>query len=61
MGRHHHVADLGPFQLLDAAASCDEAGREITLAVVNRDRDREQPRRSRWPGRTWQARSMAGR
>jgi alpha-N-arabinofuranosidase len=39
-GRVHHVADLGPFPLLDAAATCDAAGRELTLAVVNRDRDR---------------------
>lgn len=35
-----NVADLGPFKLLDVAASCDAAGREITLAVVNRDRER---------------------
>ncbi|MGH7331746.1 MAG: alpha-L-arabinofuranosidase C-terminal domain-containing protein [Candidatus Rokuibacteriota bacterium] len=40
-GRVHHVADLGPFTLLDAAATTDEAGREVTLAVVNRDRDRD--------------------
>jgi len=40
VGRVHHVADLGPFSLLDAVASCDAAGRELTLAVVNRDRDR---------------------
>ncbi len=36
----YNVADLGPFKLLDVAASCDAAGREITLAVVNRDRER---------------------
>ena len=41
VGRVHHVADLGPFQLLDAAATCDEDGRRLTLAVVNRDRDRD--------------------
>jgi alpha-N-arabinofuranosidase len=40
-GRVHHVADLGPFTLLDAAATCDESGRRVTLAVVNRDRDDE--------------------
>jgi alpha-N-arabinofuranosidase len=40
LGQVHHVSDLGPFQLLDAAATCDEAGRTLTLAVVNRDRDR---------------------
>jgi alpha-N-arabinofuranosidase len=39
VGRVHHVSDLGPFPLLDAVASCDAAGRELTLAVVNRDRD----------------------
>jgi alpha-L-arabinofuranosidase len=36
----HHVADLGPFPILDAAASRDGAGRQVALAVVNRDRDR---------------------
>ena len=40
-GRVHHVAELGPFQLLDAAATCDESGRRLALAVVNRDRDRD--------------------
>jgi alpha-N-arabinofuranosidase len=44
-GRVHHVSDLGPFPLIDAVASCDEAGREITVALVNRDRDRDQPAR----------------
>ena len=39
-GRVHHVADLGPFPLLDGVATCDAAGRELTLAVVNRDKDR---------------------
>ena len=38
--RPHRVADLGPFALLDVAATCDVEGREICLAVVNRDRDR---------------------
>jgi alpha-N-arabinofuranosidase len=42
-GRVHHVSDLGPFSLIDAVASCDEAGREITVALVNRDRERDQP------------------
>ena len=41
-GRVHHVSDLGPFPLIDAVASCDEAGREVTVALVNRDRDRDQ-------------------
>jgi alpha-N-arabinofuranosidase len=39
-GRVHHVADLGPFALLDAVATSDEAGRELAIGVVNRDRDR---------------------
>ena len=38
-GRVHRVADLGPFLLLDAVATCDEAGRQVTVGVVNRDRD----------------------
>jgi alpha-N-arabinofuranosidase len=38
-GRVHHVADLGPFPLLDAVATCDAAGRELSIGVVNRDRD----------------------
>ena len=42
-GRVHHVADLGPFTLIDAAASCDEAGRAVSVALVNRDRDRDLP------------------
>src|SRR5262245_3925258 len=40
LGRVHHVADLGPFALLDATATCDDAGTTLTLAVVNRDKDR---------------------
>ncbi len=40
VGRRFHIADLGPFNLLDATATCDPAGREVTLAVVNRDKDR---------------------
>jgi alpha-N-arabinofuranosidase len=39
-GRRHHIADLGPFKLLDAVATCDTTGRQVTLAVVNRDKDR---------------------
>jgi alpha-L-arabinofuranosidase len=38
--RAWNVADLGPFTLLDAAATCDPAGAEVCLAVVNRSRDR---------------------
>src|SRR5262249_24728703 len=39
-GRVHHVADLGPFAMLHATATCDAGGTRLTLAVVNRDRDR---------------------
>jgi alpha-L-arabinofuranosidase len=35
----HRVADQGPFKLLDAAATVDDARRTVALAVVNRDRD----------------------
>jgi alpha-N-arabinofuranosidase len=35
----HRVADLGPFKLLDVTATCDATGRELALAVVNRDRE----------------------
>jgi len=42
-GRVHHVADLGPFTLIDAGATCDEAGRAVSVALVNRDRDRSLP------------------
>jgi alpha-L-arabinofuranosidase len=34
------VSDLGPFTLLDATATCDADGRNVTVAVVNRDRER---------------------
>ena len=43
-GRVHHVADLGPFTLLDAVATCDEAGRDG-------DAGRRQPRPRPRPGR----------
>lgn len=33
------AAGFGSFKLLDAAATCDKDTREVTLAVVNRDRD----------------------
>ncbi len=33
------VSDLGPFELLDVTATCDSAGRELCVAVVNRSRD----------------------
>ncbi len=42
-GRNHHVADLGPFPLLDAVATRDDAGRALAIAVVNRHRDRDLP------------------
>ena len=33
----YRVAELGPFQLLDVAATRDAAGRRLTISVVNRD------------------------
>jgi alpha-L-arabinofuranosidase len=33
----HRIADLGPFQLLDVAATRDAAGSRLALSVVNRD------------------------
>ena len=41
-GRVHHVADLGPFPLLDVTATCDEKAERLTLAVVNLDKDKSQ-------------------
>jgi alpha-N-arabinofuranosidase len=41
--RPHRVSDMGPFELLDATATRDAAAQELTLAVVNRDRDRAIP------------------
>jgi alpha-L-arabinofuranosidase len=40
-GRVHNVGDLGPFTLLDAAATCDDDGRRVSVMVVNRARDRD--------------------
>jgi alpha-N-arabinofuranosidase len=37
----HRVADMGPFDVLDVSATRDDAGRDLTLVVVNRDPDRE--------------------
>jgi alpha-L-arabinofuranosidase len=37
--RAWNVADLGPFALLDVAATCDAGGTDVCLAVVNRSRD----------------------
>jgi alpha-N-arabinofuranosidase len=38
--RAYRVADLGPFPLLDASATCNEDHSDVTVAVVNRDQDR---------------------
>jgi len=38
-GWNYGIADLGPFPVLDASASCDEAGSRVTLTVVNRHAD----------------------
>ncbi len=37
--RSWNIADLGPFAQLDVAATCDAAGAELCLTVVNRSRD----------------------
>src|SRR5215212_6730815 len=37
--RGHRIMDLGPFMLLDVSATRDEAGRTVTLGIVNRHRD----------------------
>jgi alpha-N-arabinofuranosidase len=37
--RPQRIADLGPFKLLDAAATRDADGRRVTLTVVNRSPD----------------------
>lgn len=39
--RPHRVDDLAPFPYLDVAATCDSSGRQVTIAVVNRDRDHD--------------------
>lgn len=36
----HRVADLGPFKFLDVSVTRDATGRELAIAVVNRDRER---------------------
>jgi alpha-N-arabinofuranosidase len=38
-GRMWSVSDLGPFKLLDVSATCNGARSDLTLAVVNRDRE----------------------
>ena len=35
----HRIADLGPFKLLDVSATRDEAGKTVTLGIVNRHQD----------------------
>lgn len=35
------VTDMNPFQMLDVAATRNESGTELTLSVVNRDKDNE--------------------
>jgi alpha-N-arabinofuranosidase len=50
VGRRVQVADLGPFKMLDASATCDPTGRNVTLAVVNRDPDRTHSATIRFTG-----------
>ena len=33
----HRVSDMGPFDVLDVSATCDESRRKVALFVVNRD------------------------
>jgi alpha-L-arabinofuranosidase len=49
----HHVADLGPFPLLDAVATHDPGGRAVTVAVVNRDHARDLPAAVELNGALW--------
>lgn len=49
-GREFRIADLGPVKLLDAAATCDPAGRHVTLAIVNRDVERAHAATVRFAG-----------
>ena len=54
--RPHRVADLGPFKLLDVAATCDRERRALTVGVVNRDRERALTAVWNWPTpRPWPA------
>ncbi|MDQ6673416.1 MAG: alpha-N-arabinofuranosidase [Chloroflexota bacterium] len=41
--RPHRIGDLGPFKLLDVAATRDASGRRVTLTVVNRSPDAAVP------------------
>jgi alpha-N-arabinofuranosidase len=50
IGRRFQIADLGPFRFLDASATCDPAGRQVTLAVINRDKDRPHTATIRFTG-----------
>ena len=57
-GRVHHVADLGPFSLLDAVATCDEAGRELTVASSTATGTGPSRRPSSWAARRRPAGSL---
>jgi alpha-N-arabinofuranosidase len=50
------VGDLGPFQSLDVAATCDPAGREVCISVVNRQRDQAVTARVEVYGRAFDGR-----
>jgi alpha-N-arabinofuranosidase len=45
------ITDLAPFDALDVSATCDEAGRELCIAVVNRHRDQAVSARVELQGR----------
>jgi alpha-L-arabinofuranosidase len=36
------IARLGPFKVLDAVATIDESAKNVTIAVINRDREQAQ-------------------
>jgi alpha-N-arabinofuranosidase len=46
------VEDLGPFGLLDVTATCDQAGRQLCIAVVNRSADAALPAAIELQGRS---------
>jgi alpha-L-arabinofuranosidase len=46
----HRLADLGPFCVVDAAATCDRGRRRVSLTIVNRERDGAVPAEVRLRG-----------
>jgi alpha-N-arabinofuranosidase len=50
--RSWKVSDMGPFDLLDVTATCDQEDRELCIAVVNRSVDQAMPTGIEVLGRT---------